>query len=523
MARRRAASKAHHRGKLAKVFRSARLRDILIMVWSADAIRLGEPERVKGRLTFPESAVGSSPGNDFFMGPWTLETLVNEALTHPPAPANPRRLLNTKLWQSFTSLFRLINDIEGAESLDDIPEGEILAAMPRIGWRQFGWQVGYKTASRMFRAWWLYNSPEANEHFEKKYGISLERFCFVAFGIAVQLAEYPAVRTDSQMTSVGISDAEREAAFSVIAKTSAEARKEARQVRAGKGQIAYKPSILRRWPLISIRTGDRVEAFCPIPTLLYLRFSDGLFYDLVGNDNVRRIIGERFESYAVEITKHYLGGQFQVLPEVGYGTKAQPAKTPDVRVVSQQNALRVVIECKARKIPFKVLSSPNPYLENEEIYDELIKGVCQIWRFISDVRRQAADKNWSISDDAVGLVLLLEPWLQMSSQTVDQITRAAKARCAVTPEIEEQDRIAVSFVAMDDWEYSLRQINAEGMVAALNKHAHPERFGYLLSSVIKDMASEFENPVEPYDYSGGINRVLPWMKDIDEGRFPRTS
>ncbi|CUX80029.1 hypothetical protein [Roseibaca calidilacus] len=457
------------------------------------------------------------------MAPWTLETMVNEALVHPPAPSKPStpsKRLNTKLWQSFTMLFNLINDIEDAESLEDIPEGEILAAMSRIGWRQFGWQVGYKTASRMFRAWWLYNSLEANDHFEAKYGISLERFCFVAFGIAAQLTNFPAVRIDSSMASVGISDAERDAVFNIIAKTSADARREAKNARAGKGQIAYKPSILRRWPLISVQKDESWEAFCPIPTLLYLRMSDGLFYDLVDNDNVRRIIGERFESYAVEITKHYIGTEFQVLSEAEYGAKANPAKTPDVRVVSQQNALRVVIECKARKIPFKVLSSPNPYFENEEIYDELIKGVCQVWRYVSDVRRGVADNNWSISDDVVGLVLMLEPWFQMSSQTVKHITDAAEARCAGTSGILPQDRIAVSFVAMDDWEFSLRKIGAEGMIAALNKHAHPDRFGYMLSTVVEEIAEDFKEPVDAYDYSTGINRVLPWMQDIDEGRVP---
>lgn len=70
------------------------------MVWAADAIRLGEPERVRGRLTYPESAIGSRPGNEFFMGPWTLETMVNEALVHPLAPSKPStpsKRLNAKL------------------------------------------------------------------------------------------------------------------------------------------------------------------------------------------------------------------------------------------------------------------------------------------------------------------------------------------------------------------------------------------------------------------------------------------
>jgi len=58
------------------------------------------------------------------------------------------------------------------------------------------------------------------------------------------------------------------------------------------------------------------------------------------------------------------------------------------------------------------------------------------------------------------------------------------------------------------------------MIAALNKHAHPDRFGYMLSTVVEEIAEDFKEPVDAYDYSTGINRVLPWMQDIDEGRVP---
>ena len=180
----------------------------------------------------------------------------------------------------------------------------------------------------------------------------------------------------------------------------------------------------------------------------------------------------------------------------------------------------MIIECKAKKIPFKVLSSPNPYLENEEVFDELINGVCQIWRYTADVRREAADASWSIGDDLIGVVLLLEPWFQMSFQTVEQITKAAEIRCAGAPLVGEQDRIAITFVAIDDWEYSLRQVGPDGILAALKEHVHPERFGYQLGSVVDEIASNFERPVESYDYSSSARRLVPWLKDLKEGRIP---
>lgn len=317
----RIVSKYHYRKKLKKMLRSSNLRDILVMVWFVDALRNGKSERVKGHFEFPEKAVSAKPGEQHFVAPWTLETLVNEALVNPPADAHAKRLLNTKRWASFASIFNIVNEIEEAESLDGIIEAEILDAMPRIAWRQFGWQTGYRSAERFFRAWWLYNFSEANDFFLKKYGMSVERFCYVGFAVAALLIQFPSVRLDVNLSSVGVTDAERDAFIGAVSLSSADARRYARMQRAGKGQIAYKPSVLRRAPLITIQLGTVYECFCPIPDLLYLRFSDGLFYDMVGDGNLRRIVGERFEEHAFKVTNHYLGHSYQLLKEAKYGPK----------------------------------------------------------------------------------------------------------------------------------------------------------------------------------------------------------
>lgn len=491
------------------------------MVWAVDALRLGESESVRGHLLFPEEAVGSKPGDKHFVAPWSLETLVNEALVHPSAKLKSKRLLNTRLWEAFATLYNTLNEIENSESLDDISESGLLDAMPRIAWRQFGWQSGYRDAQKMFRAWWLYNFPEANEYFLREHGVSVERFCYVGFAIAAQLLRFPAVRPTASLLDVGISDSERDAFFGLVLNPSAMARNRACKERAGRGPIAYKPSVLRRTPMIAISDGNGLEAFCPLPELLYLRFTDGLFYDLVGDDNLKRIIGERFESFVMEVTGHYLGGVCRLVPEGKYGPKGKRRATPDIRVVNDFDELRVVIECKSRRIPYKVRSSPNPFVENNEVYDDLVKGVVQIWRYMADVRREKADCNYTISADIVGVVLMLEPWLQMHAETIREIRERAISHCQKQPEIEAVDQIEIAFVAMDDWEYSIQKIGAREFLSALNRHASPKKHGYLLNSSIEELKQEDEPSIARYDYYGGISRLVSWWEVIDGRRVPK--
>jgi len=503
------------------MFRRSNFRDILIMVWSVDAVRSGEPERAKTRMQFPRNAIGAKPGEGHFVAPWTLETLVNEALVHRSADRGSKRLLNTRHWSSFASLFNLINEIENAESLDDIPEMAILGALPRIGWRQFGWQIGYKTANRFFRSWWLYNFPEANDFFLKTYGVSVERFCYVGFAVASQLIKYPAVRPNTTLSKVGITDEERDAFFRMVSLSSANARKHAAKERKwGKGQIAYKPSVLRRKPMITITNENVLEAYCPLPALLYLRFTDGLFYDLIENSDLKRIIGERFEDYAFEINRHYLSDRYRIFKEDKYGARSKQRATPDLRIINGEHKLKAIIECKSRRIPFKVLSSPNPYFENKDVFAELVKGVTQIWRYVADVRLGRAECDWRISSDVIGVILMLEPWLQMYSETIRSIKQRAVMECERYPEVEEVDQIEITFVAVDDWEYSLGRIRAEGFLRALHVHATPRKHGYLLGTIVDELAVEEDSDVVPYDYHAGISRLVSWWDEIGENRIP---
>lgn len=502
-------SKIYYRKKLRKLLEKTKLRDLLIMIWAAESLRSGQADDAKRFLNFPEEAVAAKPGNRYFVAPWTLETLVNEALTHKSATATSRRYLNTSKWDGFAQKYNLLNEVENAESLDDIPEGGILDAMPRIGWRQFGWQSGYRSSRRYFRAWWLYNFKEANDYFQENYGITVEQFSFVGFGVAAQLVRFPAVKIDEDFQVVGISQAEQSAFFRLTTSSPSDARKRAIDLRSGTGQIAYKPSALRRKPLIEIGQ----EAFCPLPDLLHLRVSDGIFYDLIGNDNLRRLVAERFETYAAEVTQHYVS-PYTIRTEENYGPRAKRLATPDLRIVNEQSELCVIVECKARRIPFRVMSSSNPFAENAEIYADLVKGVLQVWRYVSDVRRGSADAKWSLADDAIGVVLMLEPWLQMHNDAVKEVLQAAERETAKYTEILATDRIPIAFVAIDDWEFSIRRVNVSGFLRALAIHAKEDRAGFMLDSSVKSIASEHAPSVSEYDYWAALSKVTNWWADL---------
>lgn len=119
----RPVSKDFKRRKLEKSLRQARLRDLLIMVWAMNSVRKGDVEAVRKYLSVPDDAAAATVGNAFFIQPWTLETLVNEALTKPTATSEKRKLFLTQKWHVAAEIYNRLHQLENVESLEDIPEG----------------------------------------------------------------------------------------------------------------------------------------------------------------------------------------------------------------------------------------------------------------------------------------------------------------------------------------------------------------------------------------------------------------
>src|SRR3546814_12301857 len=80
----------------------------------------------------------------------------------------------------------------------------------------------------------------------------------------------------------------------------------AARMRKGHRHTAYRPSILRDFPIIAFgEKGERLRA--PIPELIMYRYTSGLYLDVVqGGSAVWTDIGPRFERCVLEYLK--IGG-----------------------------------------------------------------------------------------------------------------------------------------------------------------------------------------------------------------------
>lgn len=282
----------------------------------------------------------------------------------------------------------MLNCLGGLENAEDgltLQRINVMREMHRLTQRQFEWQRSFVTYQQLYRSGYIYGGDLTKAHFEQQYDFSMDDFSLSCFALRAIYNEHPIIRANGGLSAVGISRETLEKIFRVISLPHDQARRMASDLRAGAGHVAYKRSVFRQYPCIAF--GVRNEMIhSPLPDLIVLRGTAGLFYDVMRADGgVRNEISDKFECYCRDLLSNYLGSG-EVRRSFSYRFRGNSVDSPDI-ILSKDDSIRVVFECKARRMSYEAIYSENPLAEAQTAYLEIAKGVFQIWRFISHHRR----------------------------------------------------------------------------------------------------------------------------------------
>jgi hypothetical protein len=273
---------------------------------------------------------------------------------------------------------------------------------------------------------------------------------------------------------------------------------------------AFQPSLLRRYPLISFgKANERLRA--PLPQLILLRITAGIYYDLVGGPSkLRNEAADRFEQYCANFTSASLP-KFEVTRSHTYNLQGNKVHSPDI-LVKREGKVILAIECKATKLTFGAQFAEDPVAEAKVGFDEIAKGVFQLWRYFSHARRGLIGEH-TVATDCYGIVLTLDLWLMISPGMRKQVIEAATKLADDEVDITAEDRRQVDFCWISDFEQLLTMADEELLLKTLSA-AREEKFtGWILPSICKEIEKTKRNRKQyPFD----VGDVLPWWKAVDE-------
>jgi hypothetical protein len=498
----------------------ARALDInfLALIWAVDALQSGRVAEAAKYIAFPKGADTEEITAHLSIHSWELETLATVLLLG--RKLEPTRLHPVVKCNHFGDLGKSINmlrKIENAEHAVHLDGNNIMLELHRIAQRQFAWQRGYVKPQSIYRFLYVYGQGKCADYFHGKYGISINDFSLCAF-VIFQMTYEDRLIARPNATAIGIAPETMDAALAVLSLNLDDIRKRAKEIRleamknnggADLPKTAYQPSALRQYPVITIPIMEN-RIISPLPELVMYRATAGLFYDIVkGGQTLVNEANQRFEQYGrLLITTHL--PRFEVLEAQKYKFNDSDAETPDI-LLKDGGVIVAAFECKATKLSFAAQYAENPMVSAKTAYDQMTKGIFQLWKFFSHARRGLYGAQ-PVSSTAHGILLTMETWFNAAGPLQTQATATAKTLASADPQITADDMRPIVFCAMDELEDVIGWATEDTFLTLLGRAAEAKFHGWSITSVQRDenLKNEEWNP-----FSLELKEVMPWWEVVE--------
>ncbi|MCJ2089038.1 hypothetical protein MKK88_24075 [Methylobacterium sp. E-005] len=418
-------------------------------------------------------------------------------------------------------MLNALGKVENAEAGVSLQQINVLDELHRLAQRQFEWQRGFLLLSNLYRSSFIYGGSLARSEFERIRQMSLDTFVQACFSVGASLTTRPFLDKETSFEIIGLSREAIAQTWQIISLPIEQARSQAIELRSKGGQIAYRPSLLRKFPCIAFGSSHNI-VIAPLPTLVMLRSTAGIFYDLVtAHTATRNEIGGRFEIYVADLLRTIFSHN-DIRRSFKYNSKNGEVDSPDISVV-QNNKIAAIVECKALKMTFEARFGDYPLRDAKSRYDELVRGVIQIWKYRAHVRLGIAPVV-AFSENAIGLIVTLDSWLMMSKSMQQQIVKQARLESVEKfPMINEVDRISVSFCPIDDLEILCARATPSSLIDTFVQAASEQLIGWMLWNVHDEIAPG-PHTNKPYPFRDRVAEVVPWWGQMASrmGRNPVT-
>lgn len=449
------------------------------MVWIANKFAEGDLETLSSVVKIPEGLDRTA------FEDWKLETLFNEILvTGPPTyRPNPKKS-NPLRWEKIFRIYNYLDQVIASESSGG--GGYLFSPQQRSLLSIGSVNLGAQTAQQLYRYWYILDDQELKTIFQKNTGLEMDKFLLIGCMFHSLFEKKIWIDVDLEYEEgLGFTRSEMMKFFEICAHSGAKFVSEARRSRlayeAVEGQEIYLPmshrkSVLRARPIASSKRGRKKKFCSPIPSLLLRRITEGLFLDLKDGGREGEIYGRRFEKYTKDLLNHKLSHPYHVCDE--YDVR-KGCKSPDC-VVSQENCIEFVIECKTQNMSGATRNSMFPHNFDRSALESLGKGIVQIWSYVHNVTQNKDRRYSEVSKSVFGTVLTLHPWNLGDPEEGANIIREAN-RQADEKNIPQHARIRAGVMWVHELELAVSAKSDRDFLQFLRENLHyadgrPRRF-----------------------------------------------
>lgn len=483
------------------------------LMWAINALQSDNAPNLTAYLRYPREAASSDLTNGYSVQKWEIENLLLLLLSTPKVAVDFLRAPDYRSYDTVAHLINLLKSAEQSESALLIDQTNVLDELQRYAHKQFLWQRPFFEIERLYRYTFVYGQGSCAEYFESQYGLSVNEFiltCIALYSTSKRFAWQKAPRIEPPMKLrpqiVGLT-------LNLVSKELQQMRLETKKridqaMSAMRPKLAYLPSTLRHFPIISSSKHNN-QIIAPLPQLIIFRATSGLYYDLAGGpQHILEEANGRFEEYGKKLIEARCP-RFEVLRDKEYGPKGRRMRTPDL-LLKDGGEVKAVFECKASKLTFAAQYSEDQFSEAPKAFGQIAKGMSQLWKFFSRVRRGVyADEV--VADNAFGIILTMDNWFQLDRRQLPSLRAAAEELCKDEPDISIEDKRDVIFCSIEDLDNVLAVSSEDELFETFSKARKKEFQGWMLTDIRNPYR---EAALKPKRYPFEIEEVLPLWKEI---------
>ncbi|MEO5499393.1 MAG: hypothetical protein ABIR46_02755 [Candidatus Saccharimonadales bacterium] len=353
--------------------------------------------------------------------PWQMAVLAREVIINSPVYGSRDDM---RQWKHLAGSVNKLKEIDEYIAQNYINQGNIMHYFSKVmSHQQFVWQENRPNYQTMTRYYHIYQHPQIRPIFEKFFGLEVESFFIFSILTQGNYMKYLGLLYPPKiyLSKLKVTVEDYDKFMKHYSLPLDELRK--RLVDASERKVDehffYYFDSLRRYPVILTEQDGKPSHVCPVPTYLYWRTTDGVYYELVNEKGFDQAIGESFKTYIGEVlNEQSYSRQLEILDADTHIKKSLPK--PDWLFVDSSAV--AFIECKAKRMTMGAKNELNYSPVTGGQLEKMAESVLQCYKAVADAQVRSYSKLSAVSG-FYPIIVTLESWFMFGdiAEKLDKI------------------------------------------------------------------------------------------------------
>ncbi len=366
-----------------------------------------------------------------------------------------------------------------------IVKPNILLELSRIAHRQFHWQVrpNNPTLTRYYK---IFGRPDMDAILQRELGLTAEKLYRIGLSLLGNYLEFFGMTEPIKTTLPDITDADVARFIDRFGADIDDMRGEIAKAQSYDQDYPYTYSPLKARPLLHVTLNGQRTLIAPVPTYLFRRFTEGVYYELLAQPDFSQSFGESFQAYVGEVMRAVnAAGRLSLLPEQRFRVGKNEKDSVDWIALDATGHL--FVECKTKRLTFdakKALASQSG-LEAE--LGKMASFIVQTYKTLVDAKA-GLYPHWKPNGQPVyPIIVTLEDWYAFGNAimpVIEASVRQGLVAAGVNPAVRAEH--PYSICSVQEFEKVIQVLEKVGIGKAMAERFVGERTNWLTSLALDE-------------------------------------